>query len=228
MSLIDASVAFCVYLSHHKPDIDLHPQFVDMKHYTLLQWLCSVLLAPTIHVIVATAAGEIDRIDFYGSSNVMLVTPSNGSQVHDNIGSDTSDSTTTIHPTSTVTKTLFSTTVLRKTTTDLAVPGRTLDCTFDINAFTEHRNSWTRCPGTVMIGRIHYIVDSVNNKTSTSTSYAAQVTFEADGSKVTSDVRDILANQSNIITRTDVNAAGTVTHVDNGHTVYVLIVAMWA
>lgn len=70
-----------------------------------------------------------------------------------------------------------------------------------------------------MVGRIYYIIDSANNKTITSTSYSQQVTlFNSVGSKVTSDVSDIIAAGSHILTRTDVNAAGTVTYVDGTET----------
>lgn len=69
-----------------------------------------------------------------------------------------------------------------------------------------------------MIGRVHYFVDAANNKTSTSTDFAQQVTFSQNGTRVTSDVTNILASGSQILTRTDVNAAGTVTHMDGTNT----------
>ena len=69
-----------------------------------------------------------------------------------------------------------------------------------------------------MIGRVHYFVDSANNKTSTSTDFAQQVTFSQNGTRVTSDVTNILASGSQILTRTDVNAAGTVTYMDGTNT----------
>jgi hypothetical protein len=64
---------------------------------------------------------------------------------------------------------------------------------------------------TAVVGRIVYIVDNSTNATRTSTSYSAQVTFRASGTLVTSAVSDIVANGSQILTREDVNAAGTVT-----------------
>lgn len=73
--------------------------------------------------------------------------------------------------------------------------------------------------GTAIIGRIHYIVDRANNKTITSTSYAEQVTFSTKGYKVTMPVSEIIGNGSQILTRTDVNAQGTVTYVDGTSTV---------
>jgi len=144
----------------------------------------------------------------------------NQTHLHDHFRLGASDSTITIDVTSTVTKTYFSSTVLEQPTiTNLRAPGCSRDCSFNEDLLTQQRNSWTKCPGTITVGRIHYIVDSANNKTSTSTSYEAQVTFiNSNGDLATSSVSDILASGSHIITRADVNAAGTVTHVDEGHT----------
>lgn len=74
---------------------------------------------------------------------------------------------------------------------------------------------WFQCQSQTMamIGRVYYIVDNGTNTTSMSTSYASQVTFELSGTMVTSAVTDIFANGSDILTRTDVNAAGPVTTV---------------
>ena len=66
-----------------------------------------------------------------------------------------------------------------------------------------------------MLGRVHYFVDSANNKTSTSTDFVQRVTFMKNGTEVTSDASDILAS---VLTRTDVNAAGTVTYMDGTNT----------
>lgn len=71
-----------------------------------------------------------------------------------------------------------------------------------------------------VIGQVYYLVDNGTNITSMSTSYASQVTFEISGTMVTSAVSDIVANGSDILTRTDVNAGGTVTTViERGGTV---------
>lgn len=75
-------------------------------------------------------------------------------------------------------------------------------------------NSWTKCLDMVKIGRIHYIVDAANNKTMTSTSFSEQVSFTSKGYSVTLPATDLVANKSRIITRTDVDAHGTVTFVD--------------
>ena len=69
-----------------------------------------------------------------------------------------------------------------------------------------------------MIGRVHYFVDSANNKTSTSTDYSQRVTFIQNRTEVTSDVSDVLSGGSYVLTRTDVNAAGTVTYIDGTNT----------
>lgn len=106
----------------------------------------------------------------------------------------------------------------KATSRDPSFPGCSMDCTLSETLLTYHRNSWTRCPGVTVVGRVHYIIDSANNKTSTSTSYLKQVTYESDGVEMTTDVSDILANNSPIIARTDVNAAGTVTYLDGTHT----------
>jgi hypothetical protein len=104
---------------------------------------------------------------------------------------------------------------MEATTTDHAFPGCSTDCTYDKSRLSQHHISWTKCQDTVMLGRVHYFVDRVNNKTSTSTDLAHQVTFLSNGSQVTSDASDILAS---ILTRTDVNAAGTVTFTHGTHT----------
>lgn len=69
---------------------------------------------------------------------------------------------------------------------------------------------------TAVVGQVMLIVDGNTNMTTTSTSYLSQVTFTSNGTIVTSDVTDILANGSHILTRTDVNAAGTVTVAIDG------------
>lgn len=92
------------------------------------------------------------------------------------------------------------------------------DCSINMKYITASYHYWTRCEGTAIIGLIHYIVDSANNKTSTSTSYSQQVTIFSGRSWVTSNVSDILATGSHVLIRTDVNAAGTVTYVDHGNT----------
>jgi hypothetical protein len=68
-----------------------------------------------------------------------------------------------------------------------------------------------------VVGHIVYIVDNSTNVTTTSTSYSAQVTFVVSGTLIKSAVSDIVANGSQILTREDVNSAGTVTvSFDNG------------
>jgi len=86
-------------------------------------------------------------------------------------------------------------------------------------------NGWTKCESTHLIGRIHYIGDIANNKTTASTSYATQVVVGT----ATSQVSDILASSGRVITRTDLNAAGTVTAVIpfENHTMLVCIVLRW-
>jgi hypothetical protein len=75
---------------------------------------------------------------------------------------------------------------------------------------------------TAVVGDVVYIVDNSTNATRTSTRYAAEVTFRASGTLVTSAVSDVAANGSQILTREDVNAAGTVTaRVGNGKTICV-------
>lgn len=69
-----------------------------------------------------------------------------------------------------------------------------------------------------MLGRVHYFVDSANNKTSTSTDFVQRVTFRKNGTVVTSDASDIISGGSHVLTRTDVNAAGTVTYMDGTNT----------
>jgi hypothetical protein len=95
------------------------------------------------------------------------------------------------------------------TSTGHAFPGCSTNCTYDIGRLTQHHISWTKCRDTVILGRVHYFVDRANNKTSTSTDFAHRVTFLSNGHEVTSDASDILAS---VLTRTDVNAAGTVTY----------------
>jgi len=103
--------------------------------------------------------------------------------------------------------------------TNRILPGCSRDCTYDMHYMTMYHLSWTKCPGTAVVGRVYYIVDSLHNKTSTSTSYSSQVTFNPRGTgPVTSNVSDILASGSHIRMRTDVNAAGTVTYVTGTHT----------
>ena len=72
-----------------------------------------------------------------------------------------------------------------------------------------------------MLGRVHYFVDSANNKTSTSTDFVQRVTFLKNGTKVTSNAGDIISGGSHILTGTDVNAAGTVTYMDGTNTMWV-------
>lgn len=93
------------------------------------------------------------------------------------------------------------------------------DCSINYDYVWVSEHSWTKCQGTALIGVIYYIIDSANNKTMTSTSYSQQVTFYDGHDVVTSDVSGILAAGSQILVRTDVNAAGTVTYVDQGNTV---------
>lgn len=114
------------------------------------------------------------------------------------------------------------TTLEKATTTDYAFPGCSIDCTFEANRFTAHHNSWTKCLGTALIGRIYYVVDSANNKTVTSTSYAEQATWDSGFGRVSLDVSDVLASGHQVLTRKDVNTAGTVTYMDGTNTLYVL------
>jgi hypothetical protein len=124
------------------------------------------------------------------------------------------------HTTTTITEPgHLSTTALQPaSTTEHAFRGCSTDCTFDDTYMTQNRNSWTKCQGTVMLGRVHYFVDSANNKTSTSTDFVQRVTFMKNGTKVTSDASDIISGGSHVLTRTDVNAAGTVTYMDGTNT----------
>lgn len=69
---------------------------------------------------------------------------------------------------------------------------------------------------TAVVGQVQLIVDGKTNMTTTTTSYLSQVTFTSNGTILTSDVTDILANGSHILTRADVNAAGTVTVAIDG------------
>ena len=90
------------------------------------------------------------------------------------------------------------------------------NCTF--TKVESNFGQWTRCQtkATNVVGKVVLIVDDSTNITTTSTSYLDQVTFTSNGTLVTSDVSDILANGSQILTRTDVNAAGTVTVAVDG------------
>lgn len=72
-----------------------------------------------------------------------------------------------------------------------------------------------------MLGRIHYTVDRAKNKTITNTSYESQVTFTSNWTRVTSAATDLIANQSQILIRTDVDASGTVAYADGTNTVLV-------
>jgi len=121
-------------------------------------------------------------------------------------------STTSVHQTATTIRLASSpstTIFVEATSIDHAFPGCSRNCTYDASRLTQHHVSWTKCQDTVILGRVHYFVDRVSNKTSTSTDLAHQVTFVSNGREVTSDASDILAN---LLTRTDVNAAGTVTY----------------
>ena len=118
--------------------------------------------------------------------------------------------TTTVRPSN-----MLTTAPLAPVTTN---PGCSKDCTINLSYMTVNKRSWSKCLGTAVIGRIHYIVDRAHNKTVTSTSYEEQVTFETGNKKVTMPVTDLIANGSQILTRTDVNAQGSVTHVDGTHT----------
>jgi hypothetical protein len=150
-------------------------------------------------------------------SDVLLVNSSE-TQLHDTVQPGGSSYTTTMRPTVALPRTSNATAALETTTSaDHSMSGCSLNCTMNYIWFKQQRNSWTKCRSIVTIGRVNYLVNAANNMTSTSTSYATQVTFTSYGSKVTSDVRDILANGSHVIARTDVNAAGTVTYVDHGH-----------
>jgi hypothetical protein len=93
-----------------------------------------------------------------------------------------------------------------------------VDCTYSRPYLFQTQNSWTKCHDTVMIGRVHYFVDSANNSTSTSTEYAQQVTYASNHTWVTAGGSDIAAGGSRILTRTDVNEAGTVTYMDGTNT----------
>lgn len=90
------------------------------------------------------------------------------------------------------------------------------NCTF--TKIVSNVGQWTRCQtkATNVVGKVVLIVDDSKNITTTSTSYLDRVTFTSNGTLVTSDVSDILANGSQILTRTDVNAAGTVTVAVDG------------
>lgn len=90
------------------------------------------------------------------------------------------------------------------------------NCTF--TKVESNHGNWQKCQtmATAVVGQVMLIVDGNTNMTTTTTSYLAQVTFTSNGTIVTSDVTDILANGSHVLTRTDVNAAGTVTVAIDG------------
>jgi hypothetical protein len=69
-----------------------------------------------------------------------------------------------------------------------------------------------------LIGRVHYLIDSANNKTITSTSYAERVEYKLGAAYKVSHGSDLAASGVQILTRTDVDSAGTVTYVDGSDT----------
>jgi hypothetical protein len=87
------------------------------------------------------------------------------------------------------------------------------DCTF--TGVQSREDVWTRCQGTTYVGLVHVVIDKATNKTITSTSnYKDQVTYlDKNGRTSIAALIDLASNGASILTRTDVNAAGTVTAV---------------
>lgn len=187
---------------------------------------CAVLGRTTFALILATtshgiAEGSIINARSRALSNPIAAQYVNGSRSHIEARPGLSIPPSIIqHTTATTTESGHSSTTILQTATSTGhtLPGCSTDCTFDDTYMTQNRNSWTKCLGTVMIGRVHYFVDAANNKTSTSTDYSQRVTFIQNRTEVTSDVSNILSGGSNVLTRTDVNAAGTVTYMDGTNT----------
>jgi hypothetical protein len=87
------------------------------------------------------------------------------------------------------------------------------DCTF--TGVQSREDVWTRCQGTTYVGLVHVVIDKATNQTITSTSnYADQVTYlDKNGRTYIAALSDLATSGASILTRTDVNAAGTVTAI---------------
>lgn len=167
---------------------------------------------------------RLPTLPYCSNSNRVTVYARNETRTHDSASPGLPIPPTTARQTLTMTTTVVPSNILTTAphvpaTTNHDSPGCSKDCTINLSVMTSNLHSWSKCMGTAIIGRIHYIVDRANNKTITSTSYAEQVTFSTKGYKVTMPVSDIVGNGSQILTRTDVNAQGTVTYVDGTSTV---------
>lgn len=91
------------------------------------------------------------------------------------------------------------------------------DCTFQKAQSRQYL--WTKCAGTTYVGIVHVVIDKATNKTITSTSsYKEEYTYFLKDRSYTTALSDLVSNGGALIlTRTDVNAAGTVTQVITGH-----------
>jgi N-acetylmuramoyl-L-alanine amidase CwlA len=90
------------------------------------------------------------------------------------------------------------------------------DCTFQDGQSRLYH--WTKCAGTTYVGIIHVVIDKATNKTITSTSsYKEEYTYFLKDQTYTAALSDLVSNgRALVLTRTDVNAAGTVTQVVTG------------
>jgi hypothetical protein len=90
------------------------------------------------------------------------------------------------------------------------------DCTFQEAQSRQYH--WTKCAGTTYVGVIHVVIDKATNKTITSTSsYKEEYTYFLKDQTYTAALSDLVSNGGALVlTRTDVNAAGTVTQVITG------------
>jgi hypothetical protein len=153
---------------------------------------------------------------------------SNENQQHESAQPGLSVPTTTIYQTPTITLNRTATVHVSghpsptslhyATSTNRTFSGCSKSCSLDAYYLSVHHNLWTTCPGIALIGRVHYIIDSANNKAATSTSYSEQVEFRSDYVWVTSHGSDLAASGAPILTRTDVNSDGTVTYIDGTDT----------
>jgi hypothetical protein len=152
----------------------------------------------------------------------------NGSQQHESAQPGLSVPTTTVYQTPTITINQTATVHVSghpsptsfhyATSTNRTFSGSSKSCSLDAYYLSVHHNSWAKCPGIALIGRVHHTIDSANNKTITSTSYSEQVELRSDYVWVTSHGSYLAASRAPIITRTDVDSNGTVTYVDGTDT----------
>jgi hypothetical protein len=151
----------------------------------------------------------------------------NGSQSQESARPGLSDPATTIYQTPRITINQTATVHVTgpsptsfhyATSTNHNFSGCSKSCSLDASGMAVYYNSWTKCLGTALIGRVHYLIDSVNNKTVTSTSYAERVEYRLGAAYEVSHGSDLAASGVGILTRKDVNSAGSVTHVDGTDT----------